>query len=169
MITASHKLWTVGIIFLLGLFCTIRDDNGNPAAPGIDTPIVEPLDVSITPSLFASPESAYVQPGDTLGIRVSVFTDTSRSDLMEPIASFLVTASCNRGQIIDDSLITDSNGRVRFLFTSTESGNVEFIIEGRNVRQTVRFEVTTTPVRVQKLLQAMPGSSVIKATQFQEE
>ena len=160
MRNVPHVFWSVAIVFLFILSCTIRDENGNPAAPGIDA--VQPVDVSITPSLFASPESAYVQPGDTLGIRVRVFAD-SGTDSMKPIASFRVTARSNRGSIIEDSLLTDADGRARFLFTSTESGNTEFTVEGNNVRQTIRFEVTTTPVRVQKLLQAMPGASIIKA------
>ncbi|MBN1307046.1 MAG: Ig-like domain-containing protein [Chitinispirillaceae bacterium] len=163
MTTAPRRFWIAGLIIALGLFCTIRDDNGNPAAPGTDTPLVEPVDVTITPSIFASPESAYVQPGDTIGIRVRIFADSTGTDSMKPIASFPVTARTNRGTIIDDSLLTDADGRVRFLFTNTESGNIEFTVEGNNVHQTVRFEVTTTPVRVQKLLQAMPGASIIKA------
>ncbi|MBN1577679.1 MAG: Ig-like domain-containing protein [Chitinispirillaceae bacterium] len=163
MTTAPRKLWTAGLILSLGLFCTIRDENGNPAAPGTDTPAVEPVDVTITPSIFASPDSAYVQPGDTIGIRVSVFADTTSTDSLKPIASFPVTARANRGTILDDSLLTDVNGRARFLYTNTESGNIEFTVAGNNVSQTVRFEVTTTPVRVQKLLQAMPGASIIQA------
>ncbi len=162
----GNKLLILSIVFFQGFYCTIREDNGNPASPGIDIPEVKPIDVSVKPSLFASPESAYVAPGDTLGIRARVLADTAGADSLKPLAAFPLKARSSRGVVLDDSLLTDQNGRARFLFTCSDPGNVEFIIEGGDVRQTVRFEVTSTPVRVQKLLQASAASSVIKADGF---
>ncbi len=163
MIIISRKLWCVLAILSLGFFCTIRDDNGNPASANgqgeedrIDT-------ANLVPSLIATPESTYVLPGDTLVISVRAFADSGSNDTILPLASFRLTARSNRGRIIDDTILTNAIGRARFLFTDTTAGPVQFTVSGRSVEQTIRFEVTETPIKVQKLLQAMPGSAVIKA------
>jgi len=145
------------------LFCTIQDDNGNPAVPDISTGGDDTSTYIGTPSVFATPESAYVYPGDTLGIRVQVFSDRSGNDTVRPLTSFPVTAACNTGSIVDNTLLTNSDGRARFQFTSSATGSIVFTITANGVEQTVRFDVTETPVKVQKLLQALPGSSIIKA------
>lgn len=166
MIHVSRNLWTTALVVSLGLFCTIRDDNGNPAAPGIDEPEIPQVDPEIVPSLTATPDSAYIFPGDTLGIRVRAFGDTAGNDSLVPLSAYSVTAQTSHGdhgEIIDDSLLTDSNGRALFLYTSDETGSVVLTVATNDVEQTVRFEVTETPVHVEKLLQALPGASIIKA------
>lgn len=151
-------------MLLLGLFCTIRDDNGNPAAPYIEEEEEnDTIDDTITPSIVITPDSAYVKPGDTLGIRVTVFKKNSGETPATPLRAFPVTARCNHGNLIHDSLSTDSDGRARFLFTSESTGNIEFTVESRTVTQTIRFEVTETPVRVENQLTALPAASIIKA------
>jgi hypothetical protein len=165
VISKAPFRWTIGLTLCLGLFCTIRDDNGNPAAPGSEQP--ETVDVNtapdIIPSLIVTPDSAYVYPEDTLGIRVAVFGDSSGNDSLIPLTGYVVQAQTTHGSLIEDSLVSDGNGRVRFLFTASSAGNVEFTAECNNTEQTVRFEVTETPVQVQKLLQALPGRSILKA------
>jgi hypothetical protein len=162
--TISRILCSFSLIVVLGLFCTIRDDNGNPVNPGMaqvdDT--IPLIDTEITPSLFATPDSAYVMPGDTLGIRVRAFTDET-SDSAKPIAGLRITAAANIGRIVDDTVVTDADGRALLHFTHSAQGNVELTIAAGTVRQTIRFEVTEEPVVVQKLLQALPGESIIKA------
>lgn len=158
----QQKLWTIGVLLSLVLFCTIQDDNGNLALPGVTTVTTTPLDSAIIPSLFASPDSAYVRLGDTLGIRVRVLVDSS-SDTPKPLAAIRTTAEASRGKIIIDTQTTDRDGRTRFLFTDTVAGNVEVIIWCNGVKQSLRIEVTNTPVKIQKLLQATPGASIIKA------
>ena len=164
MSTVSRKPLTVVIVLLLGLFCTIRDDNGNPVNPGTqqddDTTTVS--DTEITPSLFATPDSAYIFPGDTLGIRVRAFTGSS-DDTVQAISGLTIIARSNHGTVIDDTVTTDADGRARFYFTDNTSENIEFTVAANNVEQTIRFEVTETPVRIQKLLQALPGEPIIKA------
>lgn len=164
MISKVSFLWTIGLIISLGLFCTIRDDNGNPAAPGSEQPggTTTP-NPSIVPSLIATPDSAYVYPGETLGVRITVVGDSSGNDSLVPLAGFVVLARTTFGSVMDDSLVTDGNGRVRFLFTASSVGNVEFTAECNNIEQTIRFEVTETPVQVEKLLQALPERSILKA------
>lgn len=152
-----------GILLLFVLFCTIQDDNGNPAVPQKRTGSDDTSTYIGTPTIFATADSAYVYPGDTLGIRVQVFSDRSGNDTLKPLTSFPVTAQSNKGTIIDDTLLTNSDGRARFRFTSSAAGSIEFTVTANDVQQTVRFEVTETPVKVQKLLQALPGSSILKA------
>lgn len=163
MRTAIRNLWTVGLILLLGFFCTIRDDNGDPAISGPTGPKLNPSVDQITPSIFASPESAYVRLGDTLAIRVQILGDTSIIDSFLPLAGLTVTASANKGTLLDDSLISDNNGRVTLRFTDKNPGRVEISIKCSTARQTVRFEVTNTPVKIQKLIEVVPEKTIIKA------
>ena len=76
--TAIRNLWTVGLILLLGFFCTIRDDNGDPAISGPTGPKLNPSTDQITPSIFASPENA-IRLDDTLRHQGSRSGDTSIS------------------------------------------------------------------------------------------
>ncbi|MCX7726774.1 MAG: Ig-like domain-containing protein, partial [Chitinispirillaceae bacterium] len=156
------KFWIIiGILFPI-MLCTIKDDNGNPVNPGRDTqvPVIEE---DVIPSLFITPDSLYLFPGDTLGIKVRVFSDTSQKDSIKPLILFPVVAKANKGKIIKDTVLTDSNGRARILFTDTTSGSVELVISGGSVSKTVRFEVTKTPVKVEKLFSISAEKSVIKA------
>jgi hypothetical protein len=161
--TVSRTLLFVSLVVLIGFFCTIRDDNGNPVNPGtaqVDS--IPEIDEDIIPSLFATPDSAYVMPGDTLGIRVRAFTDVS-SDSTMPLPGLRISARTNDGSIIDDTVITDANGRAMLHYTNAEPGNIELTVSSGSVEQTIRFEVSEEPVLVQKLLQALPGESIIKA------
>ena len=162
---ARRHLWVTALILTLGLFCTIRDDNGNLALSGPTGPDVIPEEntTDAVPSLFASPESAYVRLGDTLAIRIHLLADTSTTNSLIPLTGIKVTASVSKGKIIDDTLTTDANGRVSFLFTDTIAGKVDFTVKSGTAQQTARFEVTNTPDKVQKLIEALPEKSLIKA------
>ncbi|MBN1756684.1 MAG: Ig-like domain-containing protein [Chitinispirillaceae bacterium] len=164
MTTVSRTLWSLALVLLLGLYCTIRDDNGNPVNPGSDQidPTSTVTDTSLALSLIVSSDSAYVMPGDTLGITARVFTNDDANSTA-PFIGLRIVATCNSGSIIDDTVFTDSNGRARLYFTDTEPGEIEFTVTAGTVEQTLRFEVTEEPVQVQKLLQALPGESIIKA------
>ncbi|NLG18670.1 MAG: hypothetical protein GX556_15170 [Fibrobacter sp.] len=159
-----RHLWIIGLVLLPGLFCTIRDDNGNPAISGPNSPLVNTGDnSSVTPSIFASPESAYVKMGDTLSIRVRILGDTSVADSLWPLSGLQITASASKGSLIDDTLTSDINGRATLLFTDKNSGRVELTVRCSGVQQTVRFEVTDTPDKIQKLIEAVPDKPAIKA------
>lgn len=150
--------------FILGflLFCTIQDDNGNPVnpqQPHTDI-ITDPVSV---PIIFASADSTYIKQGDTLAIITRVFADTSGGDSLQPLSSARVTAVANRGTLIRDTLITDANGRARFLLTASENGRVEITFKTSTTERIFRLEVTDTPDRIQKRIEITPGRSIIKA------
>jgi hypothetical protein len=152
------------LLFLIGFFllCTIQDDNGNPVDPQKpEKPVVTNPDA--VPLLFASADSTYIKQRDTLEIIARVFADTSGGDSLRPLSGARVTASASRGRILDDTIITDNNGRARFLFTDTVNGRVEVTLKTSTAVQTFRFEVTDTPDRVQKRIELLPGRAVIKA------
>jgi hypothetical protein len=161
----KHKItiyWIYAFILSFFLFCTIQDDNGNPVnpqQPRTDT-VPEPQTV---PQLLASADSNYIKKGDTLSIIARVFADTSGGDSLRPLASARVTAKASRGKILDDTIVTDANGRARFLFTDTVNGRVEITLRTYSAEQTFRLEVTDTPDRVQKRIEVVPGQAIIKA------
>lgn len=157
----AHKyLWIIGLSLSLGLFCTIKDDNGNPVKinPNNDT-----VPSKTTPALFASPESAYVRIKDTLAIQISVIADSSLKDSITPLAFATVKASVSKGKLIIDSIGVDRNGRGRFYFTDTTAGKVEMTVICNNVQQTIHFDVSNSLDKVQKLIQVSPDKSLLLA------
>lgn len=150
--------WLISIL-LLSLFCTIRDDNGEPGISGPDK-IVD--DIS-TPILHLSAESTYVRINDTIAIQVRVTSDSTGTDSMVPLKNIRLQGSTNFGKLIKDTLYSDEFGRARFLFTDTVSRKVEITVSANEVYQTIRFEVTNTPDKVQKLMEAFPQRAAISA------
>jgi hypothetical protein len=158
-------LIALSAIFLGSFFCTIQDDNGNPAVPGpngpgTDTPGI--ADTSITPTIFASADSAYVRKGDTMCIAVNVFDDTSVLKA-QPYSSAIVSVKTSRGWISNDTLRTDRNGRAVLQFTDTTDGNIIITFTCLGVQSTVRFSVTNAPSQLQKFIEALPEKSSITA------
>ncbi|NLD98624.1 MAG: hypothetical protein GX640_02015 [Fibrobacter sp.] len=160
---ALPYLWAVILLIFSGLFCTIRDDNGEPNTPGPNQPVTDTTSrTPFTISLLVSTDSAYLIPGDTLGITVRALQD-SQSDTSVSLQNILITATKSHGKLRADSLRTDQNGRCRFYFTDSVPGKIEIQFKAGSVSQTVRFEVTKTPDKIQKLIKATPGRAVIGA------
>lgn len=162
MRSVHRKLWPLGLLFLFGLFCTIRDDNGEPGVSGPKTDV----DNISKPKLYVSAESTYVALGDTIAISVRVTSDSAENDSVTPLKNIMLQGSTSSGKLIKDTLYTDGHGRAKFLFTDTISRKVEITIKANGVYQTLRLEVTNTPDKVQKLIEALPQRTVISAGGF---
>jgi len=164
-LTCIYKyLWLIGIIVTLGLFCTIRDENGNPVTTDIVT--TNPTDtvpVVFTPALFANADSVYVRIGDTLSIHVTAIKDSSLRDSITPLAYAKIKATVSKGRLISDSVVVDRNGRGVFRFTDTEAGRVEMTLRCNGAQQTLRFDVSNAPSLIQKLIEIHPEKSVMLA------
>jgi hypothetical protein len=150
--------WAIGLILSLGLYCTIREDNGDPSisAPQNETPTL------IASALLASPESSDVHPGDTVAISVQVLADSS-GNIKSPLSNANIVATTSKGRFITRSLTSDANGRVQFLFTDSIAGRAEITFQTNGAQQTIRLDVTKTPIRMQKLIEIVPGRSIIGA------
>ena len=101
------------LILSLGLFCSIKDDNGNPAISGPNSNKT-PITVVKTPGLLVVPDSQNIRLGDTLGFQITVFADSVVTDTTSRLIHALVTIStspANHGWISAESLYTDSSGR----------------------------------------------------------
>jgi hypothetical protein len=158
----NFAYWLLSIVLGFFLFCTILDDNGIPSKPK-QPEHPEIIDPGKVPLVFASADSTYIKQRDTLAIIARVFADTSGGDSLRPLAGARVTASASRGRIINDTIITDNNGRARFLFTDTVNGRVEITLRVSSATQTFRLEVTDTPDKIQKRIEVLPGRAIIKA------
>ncbi|MBD3321709.1 MAG: hypothetical protein GF350_11495, partial [Chitinivibrionales bacterium] len=169
MKTNSILVIAGAVLLSLGLFvCTIQDDLGsmaNPASPEEPTTTPGPTVPAMgDPLLFASPESVYVRVGDTMEITITLWQDTSVTAITQPIAMDTVSATASVGNLSNANVITDNNGRAVLQYWHTaEAENVEVSLEYENVSRVVRFDVTDTPVQIQKLIQVLPEKSNIKA------
>lgn len=163
--TCIYKyLWLIGIVVTLGLFCTIRDDNGNPVKTDlVTTTPTDTIPVVITPALFASADSVYVRIKDTLSIHVTAIQDSSLQDSTTPLSYAKIKATVSKGRLISDSVIVDRNGRGIFLFTDSIAGRVEMTLRCNGALQTLRFDVSNAPNQIQKLIEVHPEKSVMLA------
>jgi adhesin/invasin len=164
-LTCIYKyLWLIGIVVTLGLFCTIRDDNGNPVKTDVVTTTpTDTIPVVITPALFASADSVYVRIKDTLSIHVTAIKDSSLRDSTTPLSYAKIKVTVNKGRLISDSVTVDRNGRGVFRFTDTVAGRVEMTLSCNGAQQTLRFDVSNTPSLIQKLVSIHPEKSIILA------
>ncbi|HMA64432.1 MAG: Ig-like domain-containing protein [Fibrobacterota bacterium] len=163
--TCTYKyLWLIGIVVTLGLFCTIRDDNGNPVKTDVVTTTPnDTIPVVVTPALFASADSVYVRIRDTLSIHVTAIKDSSLRDSITPLSYAKIKATVSKGRLISDSVIVDRNGRGIFRFTDTVAGRVEMTLRCNGALQTLRFDVSNAPDQIQKLIEIHPEKSVMLA------
>ena len=166
---SAEPIRFTGALVLVGMLsCTIQDDLGSPVRPtGGDTTSttvpVGPDQEEITPSLVASPDSAYVRVSDTLRISLRAFADSQVTAISPPYPNARITATASTTGDTD-TLVTDANGRALYRFTSDEAvDNVQVTFECRGVRQRVRFDVTDTPFQIQKMIRASADASSIKA------
>jgi hypothetical protein len=162
----SRILIAVSAILLGLFFCTIQDDNGNPAVPGPNNPLDNnpngTVDTSIVPTIFASADSVYVRVGETLGVSITVYDDTSATRA-RPYNDALITVSRTHGWISDDSLRTDKNGRTMLRFADTTEGNRVITLTCNGIQSTVRVSVTNVPDQIQKFIEALPEKATITA------
>lgn len=159
---AYKNIWLTGLLLLSGFFCTIRDDNGQPGISGPDR--VEDTTENLV--LFVSAESTYVRLKDTIAILARVYSDSSGNSTATPLKNVRLEASANYGKFAETMLYSDENGRARFLFTDTVPRKVEITVRAGNSSQKLRLEVTNTPDKVQKLIEAIPQRAVISAGGF---
>ena len=150
-----HLMWTTVLIISLGLFCTINDDNGDP---GITSP---PSIPNTRLSVFASTEQPFVLIGDTIIIRVNLVDENQNP--VQPIPAEVITAYCSRGKLVNTTATSDENGRALFHFTDTIAGKIDLRFKSNGVETTIQVEVTDTPDKIQKLIEAIPEKSIIKA------
>jgi hypothetical protein len=160
-----HTYLSIIVAFIiLGLSCTIKDDNGNPITnPNQNTPTIDPNAPIATPALFASADSAYVKIRDTINIRIRIIADSSLRDPVTPLGNVKVSGVANRGKLISDSIVVDRDGRGIFRFTDTTTGSVEVTFRCNGAVQLLRFDVSNTPVQIQKLMLAEPERSILLA------
>ncbi|MBD3346840.1 MAG: hypothetical protein GF401_17425 [Chitinivibrionales bacterium] len=162
--------YAIGLVMLCsGTFvCTIQDDLGslaNPSAPQ-DEPTQQGPEIPVkgTPLLFASLDSLYVSVGDTMDITITLWQDTTITAVKQPITGDTVKASASAGNLSSNVIITDNNGRARVQYWhTTEDENVQITFEYQGVSRVIRFDVTDTPVKIQKLIKVLPEKSSIKA------
>lgn len=159
---AYRNMWLTGLLLLSGFFCTIRDDNGQPGISGPDK--IEDTTENLV--LSVSAESTYVRLNDTIAILARVYSDSSGTSSVTPLKNVRLQASANYGKFAEEMLYSDENGRAKFLFTDSVPRKVEIAVRAGNVSQTLRLEVTNTPDKVQKLIEAIPQRSVISAGGF---
>jgi hypothetical protein len=159
---AYKNIWLTGLLLLSGFFCTIRDDNGQPGISGPDK--IE--DTTENLALSVSAESTYVRLNDTITILARVYSDSTENGSVIPLKNVRLQASANYGKFAEEILYSDENGRAKFLFTDTVSRKVEITVRAGNASRTLRLEVTNTPDKVQKLIEAIPQRSVISAGGF---
>ncbi|MBD3422103.1 MAG: hypothetical protein GF398_18475 [Chitinivibrionales bacterium] len=115
---------------------------------------------TIIPTILASADSAYVRIGDTIAIRVHVLRDSA----MNPYAGAIIVTEASTGWISSDTLVTNTDGRAVLLYTdSVQRDNVQVTFTNGGVTQTARFDVTNTPIQIQKLIEAIPDVPSIKA------
>ena len=159
---AYKNIWLTGLLLLSVFFCTIRDDNGQPGISGPDK--IE--DTTENLALSVSAESTYVRLNDTITILARVYSDSTENGSVIPLKNVRLQASANYGKFAEEILYSDENGRAKFLFTDTVSRKVEITVRAGNASRTLRLEVTNTPDKVQKLIEAIPQRSVISAGGF---
>jgi len=156
---AYIKTWLTGLLLLSGFFCTIREDNGQPGISGPNK--IEETDENLV--LVISAESTYVRLKDTIAILARVYSDSSETSSVTPLKNIRLHASANYGKFANEILYSDEKGRARFLFTDSLPRKVEITIRAGNLSQTLRLDVTNTPDKVQKLIEAIPQRSIIAA------
>lgn len=148
---------------MLGIFCTIQDDNGELGIPSPNNPQTKPPVPTITPALFVNADSAYVRINDTIVVHVRVFSDSSQADNSTPLMNARITVQASRGWLSDDTLISDANGRASVKFRDSVSGRVEVTCKVNGATQVLRFDVTNTPDKIEKAIIALPEKASIKA------
>jgi len=139
------------------LLCTIKDDNGSLAPTGPATTNTTGL---LVPFLMVVPDSQYIGVRDTLGIAVTVLTD-SIHDI--PIAGAMVTCAQSAGWLAAETLYSDAKGRAVFRLMDTTQIQVNLTITCGLSTQNLSVQVTNTPDKIQKQFVIVPTRAVLKA------
>ncbi len=138
--------------------CTINNDNGNPAVTGPGTttkPVTKP---TVPPSLVVILDSAYIGIDETLGIAVWARVQDSLPLRNAPIVFFP-----SSGWLSDDTVRTDADGRAVTRFSGSKKSQVTLIVSCYGTADTVFFDVTDAPDRIQKSIKILPANSILKA------
>lgn len=172
----NRKLLALFLVFLPPLTawflsCTIKDDNGSlvPVGPGNDTPAtINPDDTvpsGVVPAFIVVKGTAYVGIGDTMELTVTAVEASTLGDSPgeRRLSGLRILVSTATGWLSHDTLTTDKNGRAQVKFRDTSPGRAEVTFRNGSVSQVVRFDITNTPDKVQRLIEALPERATIKA------
>jgi hypothetical protein len=151
----------IAFVFVAGalLVCTIKNDNGSLAVtgPGTTTPVIKPAS---PPVLIVTLDSSYIGIGDTLTIAIKVMTDSS---LTKALSDAPIACVVSSGWLSKDSLRSDTNGRAVVRFSSGLKSSVTMLVSCYGTIQTVHFDVTNAPDKIQKSMSIIPVSAILKA------
>ena len=139
--------------------CTINENNGDPAKGG--TP--DDGNAGMVPKIVVSADSAWVKPGDTLIITVSVKRDTTAGLDTLPYASATVTATTSGGTLAAPSVRTNADGLAVFRFTDTVESNRSILFKVGSAEKSFALKVTDTPDQIQSAVTARAERSNIPA------
>jgi len=121
----------LAVFFCFALFCTINDDNGNPASPGTTARPPNPSDSGVVPGATLVPiitleeEMLYARVNDTVQFRLTLRADTSAVAGVLPAKLInIVTSDTGNGNWISHpaSITTNSAGQATFRFMSPREG-----------------------------------------------
>ena len=151
---------SIAFVFFAGalLVCTIKNDNGSLAVTGPAT--TTPVKPSAPPVIIVTLDSSYIGIGDTLTIAIKVMKD---STLTKALSNAPVLCVASAGWLSKDSLRSDTNGRAVVLFSSGAKSQVTLLVSCYGTIQTVHFDVTNAPDKIQKSMSIIPVSAVLKA------
>jgi adhesin/invasin len=139
------------------VLCTIKDDNGSLAPTG---PSSNSGGGTVNPFLMVVPDSQYIGVKDTLGISVTVLTDSLHNI---PIANARVTCVQSHGWLSAETLYTNAKGRVVFQLVDTVKMQVNLVITCGQTQQTLSIQVTDAPDKIQKQFLIVPARAILKA------
>ncbi len=149
----------IGIVCFLCSFltCTIKDDNGSLAPTG---PTNYNNNNILAPFLMVVPDSQYIGVRETLGIAVTVYTDSVHG---VPLVNALVSCIRSHGWMPAETLYTDSRGRAVFELTDTSTTQINLLVTCGQSSQSLSVQVTNTPDKIQKQFTIVPTHAVLKA------
>jgi len=118
----------LAVAFLLSLFCTINDDNGNPINPGTGSQTTPPdsginQGVVLVPIINLEEEILYSRVNDTVQIKLTLRADTSADAGVLPNRSINIAADTAGNWISHtNSISTNSAGQATLRFMSPKEG-----------------------------------------------
>jgi hypothetical protein len=152
-------LSTLSLVIICALLlCTIKNDNGDLALTGPQTNTNKTNKPSVPPTLLAILDSSYVGIGETLGITVWVrMYDTL------PLNNAPVTYLASSGWLSNDTVRTNADGRAVVRYSSSKKSQVTMLVGCYGMYDTVYFDVTDAPDKIQKSISIIPISPILKA------
>ncbi len=138
--------------------CSISDENGEPAVPGVYNPSGDNGNGTVDPLVdpqFLVPQVGDMRPGDTLTIEVALIDGNAANPLMPGISNAWVrmVVSPQTGWQSADSVRTDVYGIATFRYVDTTEGvHSMYFRYGTRSSEVTEFEITSNPTPIQRLI-----------------